>query len=64
MEYCITMERTLRVAVRFHAENDDQARERAIELYEMATPANFEHGDETHDYALSDSDGRTIVDWT
>ena len=53
MEYCITMERTQRVAVTFTADNDDQAIEKAAELNRTSTPADFEGGDEEHDYALS-----------
>ena len=63
MEYCITMERTLRVAVHFDADSDDKARERAIEIYDSATPAVFEAGDTEHDYALCDTSARTLVDW-
>lgn len=63
MEYCITMERTLRVAVHFEASSDDAACEKANEIYDNATPTDFEAGDVGHDYALCDTSGRTLVDW-
>ena len=44
MEYCITMERTQRVAVTFTADNDDQAIEKAAELNRTAAPTDFEAG--------------------
>ena len=49
MEYCITMERTQRVAVTFTADNDDQAIEKAAELKRTAAPTQFDAGDEEHD---------------
>lgn len=63
MEYCITMERTQRVAITFTADNDDEALLKAAELNSAATPADFEGGDEEHDYALCDSSGNLLVDW-
>lgn len=63
MEYCITMERIQRVAVNFTADNDDQAMEKAAEINNMATPADFEGGTEEHDYALCDTAGRQLIDW-
>ncbi len=63
MEYCITMERTQRVAVTFTADNDDQAIEKAAELNRTAAPTDFEAGDEEHDYDLCDSAGHLLVDW-
>lgn len=63
MEYCITMERTQRVAVSFTADNDDQAMEKAAEINSTATPMDFEDGTEEHDYALCDTAGRLIIDW-
>ena len=63
MEYCITMERTLRVAVHFKASSDVEACEKAVEIYNNAAPTDFEAGDEEHDYALCDTRGRTLVDW-
>jgi hypothetical protein len=63
MEYCITMERTQRVAVTFTAESDDEAMEKAAEINTAAKPADFEGGAEEHDYALCDTAGRILVDW-
>lgn len=64
MEYCITMERTQRVAVFFTAENDDQAMEKAVEINNSAKSADYEGGTEEYDYALCDTAGRPLVDWT
>ena len=63
MEYCITMERTQRVAVTFTADNDDQAIEKAAELNRTAAPTDFEAGDAEHDSALCDTAGHLLVDW-
>lgn len=63
MEYCITMERTQRVAVTFTADSDDEAMEKAAEINTTAKPADFEGGTEEHDYALCDTAGRLLVDW-
>ena len=63
MEYCITMERTQRVAFSFTADNDDEALKKAAELNRTAAPTDFEAGDEEHDYALCDSAGHLLVDW-
>lgn len=63
MKYCITMERTLRIAVNFDAANDDEAREKASEIFDNTSQDDFEQGSEEYDYALCDDTGRTIVDW-
>ena len=63
MIYSITMERTQRVAVTFTADSDDEALEKAAELIRTSTPADFEGGDEEHDYALCDDAGNLLVDW-
>lgn len=63
MEYCITMERTQRVSIDFVADTDEEAWEKAQELYDMSTPVDFEKGSEEHDYALCDETGRTLIDW-
>lgn len=65
MKYCITMERTQRVAVWFEAENDEAAEQKAERIYDDTMPEDFESGSEEYDYALEDvSDGRTIIDWS
>ena len=63
MEYCITMERTQRVAVTFTADNDDQAIEKAAEINRASTHADFEDGDEEYDYALCNGAGGVLIDW-
>lgn len=64
MKFCITMERVQRISVEFEADGDDEAQEKAVEIYDQATPADFEKGTEEHDYALCDHTGRTLVDWS
>ena len=63
MEYNITMERAQRVVVTFTADNDEEALEKADKINRAATPADFEGGDEEHDYALCDGVGNLLVDW-
>lgn len=63
MNYCITMERTLRVAVQFEADSDDEAYEKAKEIYDKSEPADYDQGEEEHDYALCDGAGNLLVDW-
>lgn len=63
MEYNITMERAQRVVVTFTAGNDEEALKKADEISRTATPANFEGGEEEHDYALCDGAGNLLVDW-
>lgn len=63
MEYCITMERTLRTAISFEADNDDQACKKAEEISAQASSSDYEPGEEERDYALCDEAGRLIVDW-
>lgn len=65
MKYCITMERTQRVAVWFDAPNDEKAEKEADRIFGAATAADFEDGDEERDYALDNVDkGRTITPWS
>ena len=56
MKYCITMERTQRVAVWFDAPNDEKAEKEADRIFGAATAADFEDGDEERDYALDNVD--------
>ena len=63
MKYSITMARTQRVVFSFTADNDEEALEKAAEFNRMSTPADFEDGDEEHDYALCDGVGNLLVDW-
>ncbi len=65
MKYCITIERTQRIAVWFDAEDDEAAEEKAGEIYNTTQdhPHEFESGDTEYDYALDREDGGTILDW-
>lgn len=64
MNYCITMERTLSLAINFEAENDDEAYTKAERISQDTKASDFEAGSEERDYALCDSDTcRTLVDW-
>lgn len=45
-------------------DSDDEAQEKAGEIYDQTAPADFENGEEEHDYALCDQIGRTHVDWS
>lgn len=64
MEYCITMERTLSLAIHFDAENDDEAYVKAEEISRDTQASQFEGGSEQRDYALCATDtGRALVDW-
>lgn len=64
MQYCITMERTLLLSVQFEAKNDDEALARAEQIYYGTKTDEFEEGNESTDYALSDAEGRTLMDWS
>lgn len=65
MLYNMTMERTLRVALDFEAENDAEAEKRADQIFTdaIAHPEKFEGGDIEHDYALCDDQFRDVVPW-
>ena len=62
-EYCITMERTTRIAKWFEAEDDNQARELADKIHMETKDSEYEDGDSEYDYALCDGGGRTVVGW-
>lgn len=62
-EYCITMERTLRISKWFEAENDEEAIELANKIYTETADDEYEDGSIEHLYALSEDNGRTVVDW-
>lgn len=64
MEYDITMERTQRFAVQFTAENDEEARHIAEEIFKSKNPDDFDGGDVEYDYAVSALDGREIEPWS
>ena len=64
MKYCITMERTQRVAVWFDARNDGKAEEKAMEIYGAVKPEDFDGGDEEYNFAVENvSEGTTLIDW-
>lgn len=46
MKYCITMERTLSLAVHFDADSDDEACAKAEEISQGTTAREFEGGRE------------------
>lgn len=62
MQYCITVSRVQTTAIWFDAEDDEEARERAAELYDDVDDADFDTGGE-FDYALDCEDGRCLVTW-
>ncbi len=63
--YCITLERTQRIAVWFEADGDDDACIKAEGILEQhkADPSKFESGDVEYDYALDDDGGRSVIAW-
>ena len=61
--YCITMERTVRIAKWFEAEDDKQARELAEQIHLKTKDHEYEFGDSEYDYALASEDGRDLVLW-
>jgi len=64
MKYCVTMERTLRIAVWFDAPDDEAAEEKAAEINQSTDLKEFEEGDVERDYALCDVEsGRLLLDW-
>lgn len=66
MEYEITMERTVRFAVTFQAEDNDEAEEKANAIFNaaMEDTDQFEGNDEEFDYALHNLDtGEELVEW-
>lgn len=64
MKYCVTMERTLRIAVWFDAPDDEAAEEKAAEINRSTDLKAFEQGDVERDYALCDAEnGRLLIDW-
>lgn len=62
-KYCITMERTLRIAKWFEAENDEIARGLADKIHMETKDSEYEGGDAEYDYALCHEGGCTVVDW-
>ncbi len=64
MEYCVTMERTLRTAVWFEAPDDEAAEKKAAEINQATGLEAFEQGDVGHNYALCNAEThQVILDW-
>ncbi len=64
MKYCVTMERTLRIAVWFDAPDDEAAEAKAAEINQSTDLKEFEQGDVERDYALCNvENGRLLLDW-
>ena len=64
MEYCVTMERTLRTAVWFEAPDDEAAEKKAAEINQATGLEEFEQGDVESDYALHNAETHQMVlDW-
>ena len=66
MRYCITMERTQRVAVWYDANDDEDAEWRGDQILAdfQEHPQKFADGDEEFEYAICSEDGGDIVTWT
>lgn len=64
MKYEITMERTVRLCVEFEADNDEEARQKAFDIFDDTEPFEYEHGYEEYDYAVHNYDtGHDVVMW-
>ena len=62
-KYCVTMERTSRIAHRLKADNDADAERMAARMQDNMKPSDYEGGDCEEDYSLCAEDGREIVAW-
>ena len=63
MKYCVTMERTVRIAKWFEAENDKAAMDLAHLIHVRTDDSEYENGDSEYDYALCDETGKDLVYW-
>ena len=62
--YCITMERSVRIAKWFDAESDEGAKEQAHQIHLQTEDEEYESGSSEYDYALVNEDtDRTLVWW-
>ena len=52
MRYCVTIEETRRIAIWFEAENDSEAKKKAINIASNITDDELASGDVNQDYAL------------
>lgn len=65
-DYRLTVERTRLMAEWYTAENKDEALEQAEKIAERygADPSLFDQADSGYDYALTDGEGRAVIDWS
>lgn len=63
MRYCVTMERTTRIAQWFEATSDEEAKIIAEKIHDDMKPSDYESGDEEQNYAICEETGRTVLDW-
>lgn len=62
--YCITMERTLRIAKWFDAKDDAEACERANLIHLQTDDYEYEGGDSEYDYSLvCTENGNELIPW-
>ena len=64
MKYCVTIEKTKRIAIWFKAENDSEAEKKAITIASNITDDDLDLGDIDQDYSLvNEENGKTLIDW-
>lgn len=63
MRYCITMERTARIAKWFDADDHIAACEAGAKIFSETTDEEFEIGDVERDYAIACDNGCDVVTW-
>ena len=65
MQYCITMERTQRIAVWYEANSDDEAitQGEAIFRERVDGDCGFDGGRSEYDFEICHENGREIVQW-
>lgn len=62
-KYCVTMERTSRVAYWFDAKNDEEAERMALTMQDEMKPSDYDSGDYEEDYSLCRGNGTEVVGW-
>lgn len=64
MRYCVTIEKTKRIAIWFEAENDSEAEKKGITIASNITDDDLDLGDIDQDYSLvNEENGKTLIDW-
>lgn len=64
MRYCVTIEKTKRIAIWFDSENDSEAEKKAITIASNITDDDLDLGDSDQDYSLvNEENGKTLIDW-